>query len=141
MWSNFPHAIFILRYGTIKNENAGVYMIKMVVICFILLQVDIVLSSLLMILMAYIGKKRQRKNTLQDWIKCIKKKHLILYLAGFELLRLVLFYLCIETVFHWLSIDAFLWETGMLVISFLTTAFRWLTLYRHRSQFLEESGL
>ena len=128
MWSNFPHAIFILRYGTIKNENAGVYMIKMVVICFILLQVDIVLSSLLMILMAYIGKKRQRKNTLQDWIKCIKKKHLILYLAGFEL-------------FHWLSIDAFLWETGMLVISFLTTAFRWLTLYRHRSQFLEESGL
>ena len=77
MWSNFPHAIFILRYGTIKNENAGVYMIKMVVICFILLQVDIVLSSLLMILMAYIGKKRQRKNTLQDWIKCIKKKHLI----------------------------------------------------------------
>ena len=141
MWSNFPHAIFILRYGTIKNENAGVYMIKMVVICFILLQVDAVVSSLLMVFIACIGKKRQRKNTLQDWIKCIKKKHLILYLAGFELFRLVLFYLCIETVFHWLSIDAFLWETGMLVISFLTTAFRWLTLYRHRSQFLEESGL
>jgi len=73
VWSNFPHAIFILRYGTIKNENAGVYMIKMVVICFILLQVDIVLSSLLMILMAYIGKKIQEKKAEEK--KEAKKKY------------------------------------------------------------------
>ena len=76
MWSNFPHAIFILRYGTIKNENAGVYMIKMVVICFILLQVDIVLSSL------GIYRKKEAKKKYTSRLDKVHKEKTFDFVSG-----------------------------------------------------------
>lgn len=116
-------------------------MIKIGIICLMLLQIDAVLSALLMVFMVHISKKIQRKKTLQDWIKNIKKKRFLFYLTFFELLRLFLFYVCIRYIFCFFHIDNFLLEIGLLAVSFFTTAFRWGSFYRYRTQILKVSGL
>ncbi len=112
---------------------------KELIVWIILLNIDGILSTLLMLILAYICMFLQHKKRIQDWITSLSGIQIGAYLLVSEIIRIIVFYILLRVIFLLLSINSIVWMITIMGSTMLTTLFRWFSLFKHRKEIKKET--